>query len=278
MRRDAVLVTGATGNVGRQVVSGLREMGVPVRALTRNPDMAGLPDDVTVVRGDLDDPQSVSAALTDVTAVFLLWPSFSPEGAVPLVEQIAAHACRIVYLSALQAADGPETGWGAVERLIEESGVAWTFLRCGGFAANTLGWAERIREEGVVRAPFANAARSLIHEKDIAEVAVRALTGDGHAGETYSLTGPEVVTQADQARLIGEVIGRPVRFEEQPLPEARAEMLPIFGDAALVDAALAYWGSLVTEPEPVTTTVAQVTGRPARTFREWAEDHAADFR
>jgi uncharacterized protein YbjT (DUF2867 family) len=193
------------------------------------------------------------------------------------VQEITAHAHRIVYLSALQAADGPGTVWGAVERLIEDSGAAWTFLRCGGFAANTLAWAERIRTEGVVRAPFPGAARSLIHEKDIAEVAARALIEDGHAGKAYPLTGPSVVSQVEQARLIGEAAGRGVRFEEQPLPEARAEMVPIFGEA-LADASLEYWSGLVTSPEPVTTTVAEITGRPARSFREWAQDHAADFR
>ncbi len=277
-RQDPTLVIGATGNVGRQVVTRLRGAGVPVRALSRAPAAGGLPDDVEVHRGDLWEPGSLAPALDGVDAVFLLWPSFSAEGAAAAVRAIAGRARRIVYLSALQAADGPHTVWGAVERSIEQSGIAWTFLRAGGFAVNTLGWAGRIRAEGVVRAPFAGAARSLIHEADIAEVAVRALIGDGHAGGVYPLTGPGVVTQAEQARLIGEAIGRPVHFQEQSLPEARAEMLPIFGDPALVDASLAYWGSLVTDPEPVTTTVAQVTGRPARTFREWARDHAADFR
>ncbi|MER7461195.1 NAD(P)H-binding protein [Micromonospora sp. NPDC126480] len=274
---DTILVTGATGNVGRHVVHRLRQAGVPVRALTRDPASADLPDDVTVIRGDLTDPESLPAGLADVAAVFLLWPSLSPEGAAASVEAITARTSRVVYLSALQAADGPDTVWGTVERLIEKSGVDWTFLRCGGFAANTLGWAERIRAEGVVRAPYARAARSLIHEADIADVAVRALTEAGHTSEAYALTGPGVVTQAEQARLIGAAIGRPVRFEEQPLDEARAELLSIFGDEALVEGMLAYWASLVDEPEPVTTTVAEVTGRPARTFAEWARDHAANF-
>ncbi len=274
---DTILVTGATGTVGRQLVHRLRRAGVPVRALTRDPGGTDLPGDVPTVRGDLTDPESLSAALTDVAAVFLLWPSFSPDGAAATVEAITARTGRVVYLSALQAADGPHTVWGAVEGLIEKSGADWTFLRCGGFAANTLGWAERIRAEGVVRTPYARAARSLIHEADIADVAVRALTGDGHTGRAYALTGPGTVTQAEQARLIGEAIGRPVRFEEQPLDEARTELLRTFGDEALVEGMLAYWAGLVDGPEPVTSTVAELTGRPARTFAEWARDHAADF-
>ncbi|MFI7487369.1 NAD(P)H-binding protein [Micromonospora echinaurantiaca] len=274
-KRDTILVVGASGNVGRHVVSQLR---VPVRALARDPAAARLPAGVEVVRGDLTDPDSLAAALTGVGAVFLLWPSYSVEGAAPVVDAIAAHASRVVYLSARQAAEGPDSVWGGVEQLIERSGLGWTFLRCGGFATNTLGWAEQIRAGGVVRAPFADAARSLIHEADIAAVAVAALTGDGHDKQAYELTGPEVVTQAEQARLIGEAIGRPVRFAEQPVAEARAEMLAGGADPVFVDQALSYWARLVHEPESVTNTVAEVTGRPARTFRQWARDHAADFR
>ncbi|MEV1143490.1 NAD(P)H-binding protein [Micromonospora sp. NPDC049799] len=276
-RRDTILVTGATGNVGRHVVSLLRRADAPVRALTRDPPAADLPGDVEVTRGDLDAPESLAAAVADVGAVFLLWPSFSAAGAAAAVEAVTRHARRVVYLSALQAGDQPDSVWGTVERLVEASGVDWTFLRCGGFATNTLAWADRVRAEGVVRAPYAEAARSLIHEADIAEVAVRALTGEGHAGRAYALTGAEAVTQAEQAHLIGEAIGRPVRFEEQSEAEAREELLAVFGDPALVDASLAYWRGLVTEPEPVTTTVAEVTGRPARTYAQWARDHAADF-
>ena len=276
-RRDTILVTGATGNVGRHVVSLLQRAGAPVRALTRDPPAAGLSGGVEVTRGDLDAPESLAAASADVGAVFLLWPSFSADGAAAAIETVTRHARRVVYLSALQAGDQPDSVWGTVEHLVKTSGVDWTFLRCGGFATNTLVWADRVRAESVVRAPYGEAARSLIHEADIAEVAVRALTGEGHAGRAYALTGPEAVTQAEQAHLIGEAIGRPVRFEEQPEVEAREELRPVFGDPALVDASLAYWRGLVTQPEPVTTTVAEVTGRPARTFAQWARDHAADF-
>jgi uncharacterized protein YbjT (DUF2867 family) len=268
-----ILITGATGNVGRHIATELAGGRTAVRALTRG--AATLPAGVTAVRGDLTDPDSLTEALDGVDSVFLLWPSFSADGAAPVVDAIAEHASRVVYLSALNA----ETGgvWGEVERLIERSGVAWTFLRAGGFAANTLFWADEIKERGVVRAPYGGAARSLIHEADIAAVAVRALTEDGHAGRRYVLTGPEVVTQVEQVRLIGEAIGRPLRFEEQPREEAREQMIAGWGDPRYVDQALDYWARIVTEPEPVTSTVEEVTGRPARTFRQWARDHAADF-
>ncbi len=276
-----VLVTGATGNVGRHVVSLLIENGVRTRALTRRPEIAGLPDGVEVVGGDLTDPASWEAALDGVGAVFLLWPSFTAEGAAPVVDAVAERVHRIVYLSSSVVQDDRATPgdggvWGEIERLVERSGAEWTFLRAGGFAANTLAWADQIKTGDVVRAPYGKAARSLIHEADIAAVAVRALTENGHAGRKYVLTGPEAITQEEQVRIIGETIGRPLRWEEQPLEEARKEVAAFMGEAG-AEQALAYWATLVDHPEPVTMTVEKVTGRPARTFREWARDHAADF-
>ncbi len=280
-RPGVVLVTGATGKVGRHVVTGLLAAGAAVRAVTRDPAAARLPAGTEVVRGDLTDPGSLAAHLGGVHAAFLLWPGFSAAGAGPLVDLLASRVPRIVYLSAMNVTDGrppAENGvWGQVEDAITRTGAERTFLRAGGFAANTLVWADQIRS-GVVRWPYGRAARSLIHERDIAAVAVRALTSGGHAGATYVLTGPEAVTQADQARIIGEAIGRPVRWQDVPPEQAREHLLPVMGDPAVVDGALRYWASLVTEPEPVTRTVEEVTGVPARTFREWAADHAADFR
>ncbi|MBB2914616.1 uncharacterized protein YbjT (DUF2867 family) [Streptosporangium becharense] len=269
-----ILIIGATGNVGRHIVPLLHTAGVPVRAMVRDPGAARLPEGVEVVRGDLERPETVEAALAGVESVFLLWPGFAAERAAPIVELVAEHARRIVYLSAMSAAS---MFHGEIERLVEESGLEWTFLRPGGFAVNTLMWADQIRE-GVVRWPYAQAGRPLIHERDIAEVAALVLTGDGHAGKVYDLTGPEVVTQAEQVHLIGEAIGRPVRYEESPREVAREHLLAAWGNAAFVDSALDHWASIVAEPEPVTRTVEELTGAPARTFRQWAADHAADFR
>jgi uncharacterized protein YbjT (DUF2867 family) len=199
------------------------------------------------------------------------------------VDVIAAHARRVVFLSSMSVRDVPEEQadppfHAEIEELLRRSGVEWTFLRAGGFAANTLGWADQIRRDGVVRWPYGAAARSLIHERDIATVAVQALTETGHAGAKYVLTGPQVLTQTEQVRIIGEVIGRPVRWTDLPPDEARRQLLADGWPPAFADHALEYWAGLETEPEPVTTTVAEITGGPALTFREWATDHAADFR
>jgi uncharacterized protein YbjT (DUF2867 family) len=277
-----ILVTGAAGTVGRQVVIQLAARGQHVRAVTRDPASAGLPAGVAVVAADLTDPASLEPHLADVDSVFLVWPFTEPERAADLgsrvVQVLARRVSRIVYLSAEAAAGRPDSFWARIERLIEGSGTQFTFLRPTGFAANTLMWADQIRGDGVVRWPYGGAARSLIHEHDIAAVAVRALTEDGHAGQRYLLTGPELITQAEQVRVIGDATGRPVRWQELAPGEARAQLLAAWGDPGFVDSALTTWARLVTHPEQVTRTVEQITGATARTFRQWAADHASDFR
>ncbi|GAB3816027.1 NAD(P)H-binding protein [Kribbella italica] len=271
-----ILVTGATGNVGRHVVDGLLARGADVRALVRQPLLAGLPAGVEVVGGDIYDPDAVRRAAAGVDAAFFLWPSFAAEGAEPVVSALTEQVGRVVYLSALSAAQDPTSVWASIEQLLAESDSDWTFLRPGGFAANTLGWSEQIRSSGVVRIPSPKAGRSLIHEADIAEVAVVALLDAAHAGQTYDLTGPEVLTQEEQVATIASVLGKPLRVEEESAAEARRAMLDLGADEALAEASVAYWQSLVTNPEPVIPNT--LTGKPARTYRQWVDEHRDEFR
>jgi uncharacterized protein YbjT (DUF2867 family) len=276
-----ILVTGATGNVGRHVVAQLVEEGAAVRALTRDPESAGLPPGLDVVRGDLFEPSTLELALHGAEGVFLLWPTATAAGAAEVVELVAKQARHVVFLSSMGVRDEEDADpifHADIERLIERSGLEWTFLRAGGFATNTLIWADQIRAGGVVRWAYGGAGRSLIHERDIATVAVRALTEPGHTGAKYVLTGPQVVTQAEQVRIIGNAIGRPVRWEDIPPEEAQEQLLASGWPPEFAEHALRYWATLEAEPEPVTATVEQVTGVPAHTFHEWATDHAADFR
>ncbi|OZM70462.1 nucleoside-diphosphate sugar epimerase [Amycolatopsis antarctica] len=280
-----ILVTGATGNVGRSLVTGLAERGVRVRALVRDPAAAALPDGVTAVCGDLTDPATVAEAAHGVDAAFLLWPLITDKGAPAVLDAIGSHTRRLVYLSSSGVRDDLERQQDPInqfhadlERHIRERGFDATFLRAGGFAANTLGWAESVREQGRVREPFGRAHRALIHERDIAEVAVRALTGDGHTGATYVLTGPESQTTAERVRVLGETLGTEVRFEEVPRDRARAEMLAQGWPEHVADGMLAAYRDMEAAPDPVTGTVAEITGQPARTFARWVTDHAADFR
>src|SRR3954470_11470258 len=267
-----IFVIGATGKVGRYLVSGLLERDAVVSALVRDPDAAGLPKGVDVMPGDLSDPHGLTENLDGVEAVFLLWPFLTGDGAVPVVHMLARPARRIVYLSAEAAGRRPESSWRAVEGAVEHAAGEWTFLRPTGFAANTLMWADQIRESGVVRWPYGQAARSLIDERDIAAVAVHALTEDEHAGARYVLTGPETLTQVEQVHAIGDAIGRPLRWEELSREDAEAQI------TGIPDTALDTWASFVETPEVVTSTVEDVMGEPARPFGEWARDHAQDFR
>lgn len=280
-----ILVTGATGRVGGQAVAQAHAAGAPVRALVRDPARADFPAGVEVVRGDLADPVTLGAAFAGVSDVFLVWPLPTADTAPAVLEAaITGGVRRVAYVSAWGASDDPDEepqgilGFHtAIERLLRASPLEWTLLRAGGFAANTLYWAAQIRAGDVVHAPYAQAGRSLIHEADVAAVGVHALTHDGHAGATYHLTGPETLTQADQVRTIGEALGRPLRFEESPPSVAREAYVAAGLPPSFADGILQAHAALVTHPEPVTPTVAEVTGRKARTFAEWARDHAADF-
>ncbi|MEU8383307.1 NAD(P)H-binding protein [Streptosporangium sp. NPDC048865] len=277
VRRHGILVLGATGTTGRQVVAQALEAGAEVRATARDPEAAGLPEGVEVARGDLTDPGSLRAPLDGAEAVFLLWPFATAEGMPAVLDVIATHARRVVYLSSAAVRDHERRA----ERMIERSGLEWTFLRPHAFAANALRWAGQIRAGAVVREPYGAAAMPPLHERDLAAVAVRALLGDGHDGHdgaVHELTGPETLTQAEQVRVIGEVTGRPVRWEEDSPEAARRRMLALGWPPEAVDGVLRAQAGMVTEPGRVTTTVEAVTGTPARTFRAWVTEHADRFR
>ncbi|GGK82872.1 nucleotide-diphosphate-sugar epimerase [Planomonospora parontospora subsp. parontospora] len=272
-QQHGVLVTGATGTVGREVLSLLPAAGARVRMLTRDPAAARPPAGVDVAQGDLRDPRSVRAALRGVRAVFLVWPFATAEGLPAVIEAIAGNARRVVYLSSAAVRDHERLA----ERLIERSGLEWTFLRPHAFAANALRWAEQIRAEGVVREPYGAAAMPPIHERDIAAVAARTLIGDGYLGAAYELTGPESLTQAEQVRVIGEVTGRPARWEETPPETARRRMLDRGWPPAVVEDVLRAQARLVAEPRAATSAVEEITGTPARSFRSWTAEHARAF-
>ncbi len=281
-----ILVIGATGNVGRQVISQLIATNVRVRALARNPDIANLPAQVEIVCGDLTAPATLDRSLDNVDAVFLVWTA--PATAVaPALARIAKHVPRIVFLSAphwtahpfFQQPNPVATMHKEIERLIEASGLQWTFLRPGMLAANVrLWWAPKIRAgDSVVRWPYAEAPTAPIHERDIAAVAVRMLCEEGHSGEDYVLTGPQSLRQSEQISIIGDVIGRSLRCEEISPEEARRELLTVM-PPPVINMLLNAWAAAIGQPAFVTSAVADITGTPARTFREWVSDHAAEFR
>jgi uncharacterized protein YbjT (DUF2867 family) len=275
-----IVVTGGTGRVGAQVVAQLRERDLPVRVVSRRP--ARSPDGTEAARADLADPASLEPHLLGADALFLLWPFTSAEltaALAPKLAEIAArHVGRVVYLSAQPAGERPGSFWALAEQAIEDAGVPWTFLRPTGFASNTLMWADQIRSGDLVRWPFGAAARALIDERDIAAVAVRVLTEDGHAGSRYVLSGPAVLTQVEQLAAIGQALGRDLTWEELPKAEAQRALAAAWGDPGFAASALDAWERFVTHPETVTPTVRDVTGAPARSFADWAAANAGAFR
>ncbi len=281
---NRILVVGGTGNVGRQLLSQLVANGASVRALARNPETAGFSPEVHAVCGDLTVPDSLDSCLDGIDTVFLVWVA-PPAAVASALERIANHARRIVFLSAplktphpfFQRPNPLRALAERIEQLIETSGLEWTFLRPGMFAGNALRWwAPQIRDGDVVRWPYLTTPTAPIDERDIAAVAVQVLCEDGHAGAEYVLTGPESLSQADQLSTIGSVIGRSLRLEEISPDEARRDLLTVM-PALAVNMLLDAWAAGVGQPALVTSTVAEITGTPARTFRDWANSHLAEF-
>jgi len=279
-----VLVTGAAGRIGRAVVGLLTDAGVPVRALTRRPGAAALPADVEVVTGDLTVPESLDAGLRGAGAVFLVWAA-PPATAPAVVERLAAHARRVVFLSSPHQTPHPffqqpnpmAVLHADIERLIAAAGLESVIIRPGMFASNALfWWAPAIRAGGVVRWPYGAAETAPVDDRDVAAVAARALQDDGHAGGDYLLTGPESLSQAEQVSIIGDVLGRRIKFEELSPDEFRTETEGSWPRPA-VDMLLAAWGATLGRPALVTSTVSGILGSAPRSFRQWAADHATAF-
>lgn len=284
-RVPPVLVTGATGRVGRVVVDLLVDAGVPVRALTHRSEAAAtLPANVEVVTGDLTVPESLDAGLQGAGAVFLVWTA-PPTTAPAVVERLATHTRRVVFLSSPHQTPHPffqqpnpmAVLHADIERLIAAAGLESTIIRPGMFASNALlWWATAIRAYGVVRWPYGAAETAPVDDRDVAAVAARTLSEDGHAGGDYVLTGPESLSQAEQVSIIGDVLGRRVEFEELSPDEFRSETASSW-PRPVVDMLLDAWGAAVGRPAYITSTVFDILGSPPRSFRQSVADHATAF-
>jgi uncharacterized protein YbjT (DUF2867 family) len=275
-----ILVTGAAGNVGSQVARILTNDGVHVHAISRNPDSANLPAGISTTRGDFTDADVLARAADGADALFLMLPPAFVD-LVPTVERAATRVPRIVFLSSALVRDGepPKTPLAqqhaAVENALKRSGIEWTILRPGYFAANALRfWLPQLRRGDTLRFPLPNARFAAVHERDIAEIAALALTARGHNGSTYTLSGPELTTAAEMLAAIARSTGRNLRYEETTGDEA----LAAFGvPPEMARGILAGWAGTLTEPPFITDTVRRVLGKPARGFAEWAADHADAF-
>lgn len=276
------VVFGASGNIGRHVANGLNSVGAQVRLTSRNPDMTTLPPGAEVVAADLERPETLSAALDGAHKVFLYAKPAGIDGFVAAAE--SAGVQHVTLLSSVAVVDldptSNPTAWMhmRVESALEASNLEWTFIRPGMFATNTLWlWQKAIREAGVIRLPYPDAQTAPVHEKDVAALAVAALTQPTHHGHAYIVSGPEAVTMRRQVQHIGEALGRGIAIEKSSVDDAREELVktvPPFVAEAILDG----WKAAAESPQSVSTTIADILGRPARTYAQWAEDHAADFR
>ncbi|KAB2352208.1 NAD(P)H-binding protein [Actinomadura rudentiformis] len=276
------LVVGATAHFGRQAVEELIAAGAPVRALTRTPEKAGLPEGVEVVQGDLTKPETLPAVVAGIEAAFLVL-QYGMDVAALLAAAREAGVRRMVLLSSGAVIAGAERQPDViaqyhrdVERAIEVSGFEWTFLRLLFPAINSLTFAMQLQGGDVVRAPYTEAAFSAVHERDVAEVAARVLTRGGHAGRVHDLAGRESLTQAQQVRILGETLGRLLTVEDLD-PDPVLEQMSQFMDREFLTALFGLMASAVGRPAPVNDVIEQITGHPPRTYAQWTADHRADF-
>jgi uncharacterized protein YbjT (DUF2867 family) len=276
-----ILVTGATGNVGAELVRALAGGGVQVRALVRgDSDGAKLPAGVDAFVGDLNRPESLAGAVEGVSAIHLL---SGYEGLDRLLADARrARVKRIVLQSSSAVPSGDMSNAVAryhilSERAVRDSGLAWTFLQPNSFMSNTLQWIPQLRAGDVVRAPFADVPIATIDPHDVAAVSARALTSSDHESRSYRLSGPESLLPADRVRVLGEVLGRKLRFEGQSDVEAREEMLASM-PAEYVDAFFSFFADGKLDESEVRDTVERVTGGRPRSFEQWARAHADAFR
>ncbi|WP_020016413.1 SDR family oxidoreductase [Promicromonospora sukumoe] len=277
-----IVITGATGNIGRPLVAELARRGHDVTAVSR---AGAAPLDHPQVRGvsaDLAEPASLRAAVDGADAMFLLVPGSGGHLDTERIIGTAADAgvWRLVLLSSLgavtragSASHGP---LAELEKRVQGSGLEWTLLRPADFASNAFAWVPTVRAGRTVNAPFGDVALPAVDPLDIAEVAAATLADDGHAGRAYVLTGPAAVSPRERTAALAEALGVPLAFAEQTREQARAEMLA-YMPGSVVDGTLAILGEPTAEEQLVSPDIETVLGRPAHSFADWARRNAAAF-
>jgi uncharacterized protein YbjT (DUF2867 family) len=270
-----IVVTGATGNVGRPLVAELLAAGARVRAVTRTPKAAGLPSSVEV-------SGAVADALPGASAVFLNSRALGENLATVVAECRRSGVTKLVALSAINADDDfsrqPSRFRGdlnkEVEQLAIDSGLAWVSLRPTVFATNFAGmWAAQIRACDVVAGPYAAASTAPIAEIDIAAVAARALLADELVGQRVPLTGPQAFTNSELVQVIGAALGRPLQYREIPPDAVRQRFIGLGFGPDFADAYMAMLAESLDNPALVTHDVEKILGRAPVSFAQWVSEH-----
>ncbi|MBL7255266.1 SDR family oxidoreductase [Paractinoplanes lichenicola] len=263
-----VLVTGATANVGRMVVDELLARGADdIRALTVDPARAGLPSSVEVVRGFVSRPSTVP--LHGVDVLYL-----APH--IPTAYEVCRRAADAGVRRIVDLAGAKGDHWQEIENAVEASGVPHTHLEPGEFMANATLWADQIRAGDEVRDGYAGSANAAIAQEDIAAVAAHVIVTTGHEGQSYELTGPQSLTRREKVEAIGRALGRDLRYIELTHDEAVEQLRPVMGEYA--EWYLQGAAQLTRHPQAAVPTVPELLGRPAKTYEQWARDHAGLFR
>jgi len=278
-----IVVTGATGNVGRPLVEALVAAGEEVTAVSRHA-AADLPEWVRHQQADLGEPDGLKAVLDGADALFLLLAGEMLVDDVKrrqLLDAVKSSGVRrVVLLSSQGARTRPQapshSGLRQFEEAVQQSGLDWTILRAGGFASNAFGWAQMVREQRMVAAPFGDVALPVVDPEDIAAVAAAVLLDARHGGHAYELTGPEAVSPRRQAEAIGDALGESVRFHELNREEAR-EIFLQFMPAAVAEGTLDILGRPSADEQQVSLDVERILGRAAGSFGDWARRNAAAF-
>lgn len=268
-----ILVTGATGNVGRHVVDQLHKSGEQVLALTRNPKIATVPDGVEIVQGDLFKPETLSPIFARTDRMFLITTGGEEYSTLPGSEIIReAEKQNVQHITVVWSGEK-----GSVEQALEASDISWTQLQPVEFMSNALDWCESVRNEGVIREPFADSVSALVHEADIASVAVRTLLEDVHKGKTYKLTGPEVLTVRDKVQTISAVTGRDIHYVELTEKQARDRMENEGIPQDHIEMVINWFVDPPKIAYTVVPTVEQITEKPARSFEQWVREHLHEW-
>jgi uncharacterized protein YbjT (DUF2867 family) len=282
-----IVITGATGNVGRPLTASLVSAGHVVTAVARGTS-AALPGGPGIIPVATDltassAAQSLAVAMAGAEALFLIVPGSGAGVDAPALLEAArtAGVQRVVLLSSQAAGSRPGAvayaPMAAIEAAVTRSGLEWTILRAGGLATNALAWAPAVRTRRTVFAPYGDVALPAIDPLDLAEVAAAALTGHGHQGQTHVLTGPEATTPRQRTQSIATAIRQRLAFMEVSPQDARAKMLS-FMPAPVADATLAILGHPTPEEAQVSPDVEKILGRPGRSFADWAQRNATAFR